>query len=54
MYRCPRCLNESVIILVTKQVLCCDRCRDYKNGIIPMSYNEEDERVYQVKTKRDD
>ena len=53
MKECPRCGNESIIWLVTKKAVCCDRCRDFNDGIVPVDYTESDERVYQIKHKRD-
>ena len=54
MNQCPRCKNESIILLVTQKAVCCDKCRDYNRGIIHADYTPEDEKVYQIKFKRDD
>ena len=52
--KCPRCKSENQMLFVTMGLVGCEYCKqEYPKGV-PRDFNEEDERVYQVKKGRDD
>lgn len=38
---CPRCGSSTVTPLPSIKSILCDHCRDYKKGVIPLSYSDK-------------